>query len=204
MNTRIALCDARGPLNDLMDKLSGEEGLKWLRRLSRMLRGEDPFKFHAKDLPVWKTIKLGTHKTTDALKKALMDKGRCISNLAADILAKVTVSPTEAELDLVVVSVAELGFKDGALYEDICGRAQEFGLELCPAETGPQLCLQYYDQPLGEWVRLALKAIRDAGGSLRVFGVELYDDGLWLISICGGHGRFYGGSHRFAFVRPRK
>ena len=41
MNTRIVLCDARGPLTDLLEKLSGEEGESWLRALNRMLRKEN-------------------------------------------------------------------------------------------------------------------------------------------------------------------
>lgn len=39
---RIALCDARGPLNDLNDKLSGEDGDIWLDALKKMLRKDAP------------------------------------------------------------------------------------------------------------------------------------------------------------------
>ena len=35
---RIALCDASGPLTDLLQRLSGEDGTAWLRNLNKMLR----------------------------------------------------------------------------------------------------------------------------------------------------------------------
>src|SRR3989344_2728660 len=37
---RLALCDVVGPLNDLNQKLAGENGEEWLRHLKKMLRGE--------------------------------------------------------------------------------------------------------------------------------------------------------------------
>jgi hypothetical protein len=36
----LALCDARGPLTDLIQKLSGDNGVVWLKRLKMFLRGE--------------------------------------------------------------------------------------------------------------------------------------------------------------------
>ncbi|OGL66017.1 hypothetical protein A3B21_00620 [Candidatus Uhrbacteria bacterium RIFCSPLOWO2_01_FULL_47_24] len=41
---KVALCDRRGPLRDLNDKLSGEKGEDWLITLKRFLRHEDPWK----------------------------------------------------------------------------------------------------------------------------------------------------------------
>lgn len=37
----VALCDVRGPLNDLFEKLSGENGQNWLAELKKFLRMED-------------------------------------------------------------------------------------------------------------------------------------------------------------------
>lgn len=41
--SRVALCDARGPLTDLIEKLSGEDGSEWLRILNAALRKQNPF-----------------------------------------------------------------------------------------------------------------------------------------------------------------
>jgi hypothetical protein len=56
------------------------------------------------------------------------------------------------ELDLVVLSVFKLGFSDRASLHDIYARAVAQGFELCPAEVGPALRLNYLDQPLGEFL----------------------------------------------------
>lgn len=42
-NARLALCDVRGPLKDLEDKLSGEDGKFWAAALKKMLRRENPW-----------------------------------------------------------------------------------------------------------------------------------------------------------------
>ena len=36
--SRLVLCDASGPLKDLLEKLSGEDGERWLERLKKTLR----------------------------------------------------------------------------------------------------------------------------------------------------------------------
>ncbi len=41
--SRLLLCDARGPVEDLLQKLSGEEGKIWLEALKKMLRKENPW-----------------------------------------------------------------------------------------------------------------------------------------------------------------
>ena len=63
------------------------------------------------------------------------------------------------------LSVKELGFNDGAYYKDICTKALELGLELCPAEVGPALRLVYKDQSRGEWLRIAMEAITGSDGA---------------------------------------
>ena len=56
----VALGDVRGPLNDLMEKLSGSDGHKWLRAVKKTLRGENPWDFVNVCLN-WRTVyeKLG-------------------------------------------------------------------------------------------------------------------------------------------------
>jgi len=158
-------------------------------------------------LEVWKTIKLGVGlKTVDAFRSDLRVYGFRISDWARDILGKPAFSAAdkETELDLVVVSVAELGFKDGATRKDTYKRAQDIGLELCPAEVGPQLRLQYADQPMNEWLRIGMEPITGSDGDLSVFDVGHVGSGLWLIANVGFPGRFWHADSRWVFVRPRK
>ena len=78
--------------------------------------------------------------------------------------------------------MGDLGFpKDkNPTTDEVYKRIEELGLELCPAETGPQLCLKYADQPLNEWVRIGMKQIADRDGYPDVFCLKRYGDGLWL------------------------
>ena len=155
----------------------------------------------------WKTIKLGTGlKTADDFRKTLKDNGFNISDSASDILRKpaFTAAVEETEIDLVKVTVGELGFKKGARRDQIYERAKELGLELCPLEVGPQLRLQYQDQPNGEWILVAMEPIFDSDGSPWLFFVERGDSGRWLSGSWGDPGGFWRADDQWAFCRPRK
>ena len=155
----------------------------------------------------WKTIKLGTSlKTADDFRRVFTVDGFRIGNLGNDILGKPAfkAATTQIDVNLLNVSVAELGFKDGATRKDIYERAISLGLSLCPNEVGPQLRLQYKDQPNGEWLRIAMKPITASDNNLRIFEVGHDGDGLWLIGGNGRSGGFWAGSSRFVFIRPRK
>lgn len=99
----------------------------------------------------WKTIKLGTGlKTADAFRKALKE-AKCHIEMGANMLLdnpSFTVSQKEIEVELVNISVAELGFAKSQRIKEVYLRAQGLGLGLCPAEVGPQLRLQCMDEPV--------------------------------------------------------
>ncbi len=157
----------------------------------------------AEKFPIWKTIKLGTGlKIADDFRKALKQSGCKIGDWGNDILGKptFTASDTETEVDLAVVSVAELGFKDGATRKDIYNKAKELGLELCPNEVGPQLRLQYKNQPTGEWLRIAMEPISDSCGDLSVFDVGHYVSDLWLSGYYGHPDYFWFDGSRWVFA----
>ncbi|MEK7185229.1 MAG: hypothetical protein AAB726_01265 [Patescibacteria group bacterium] len=157
-------------------------------------------------MKVWKTLKLGTGiKDAAGFRTAIKAAGMKVGDWANDILGKpaFTASETEQEVNLVNLSVAELGFKDGARYDQICAKAQELGLELCPNEVGPQLRLQYTDQPKGEWLIIATESIADSHGDLSVFGIEHDDGELWLGAHDGDPGDVWDADDRFVFVRRK-
>ncbi len=190
-----------GQVEAIVNKLGGMDGVR------RFLSGEMVIKAIKQSFAIWKTIKLGTGlKTADDFRKALKRSGCKIGGWGNDILGKptFTASDIEMEVDLVNVSVAELGFKEGATRKDIYNKAKKLGLELCLNEVGPQLCLQYKDQPSGEWIRIAMEPISDSDGDLSIFRVEHDDRGLWLRGLYGFPDRFWLGYDRFVFVRPRK
>jgi hypothetical protein len=156
---------------------------------------------------IWKTIKLGTGlKTAEDFRKALKDNGFNISDRANDILGKAAfkTATEEVEVDLVKVTVGELGFKKSALRDQIYEHAKELGLELCLPEVGPQLRLQYRYQPNGEWVLIGMDPITASGGDLRVFCVgRNSDSGLCLHSPWGSTDSFWNPDNRWVFVRKK-
>lgn len=158
-------------------------------------------------LKVWQTIKIGTGvKSGKAFCSELEKKDFRIGDWARDVLKQkaFTIAAQEEDVDLVSLSVTDLGFKKGARYDAICTRGLELGLELCPAEVGPQLRLQYLDQPRGEWLVIAMGALRGSDGRLSVFRVAHDDDGRWLGTCCADPDDFFGGDRRFVFRLPRK
>ncbi|MFC1756597.1 hypothetical protein ACFLZC_00340 [Patescibacteria group bacterium] len=154
------------------------------------------------DFPTWKTIKLGTYGSTNAIRKAL-NHGFRVSNRADDILKKIEVSPVETEIELVVATTKQLTDKDRATTQEVFEGGKSRGWEPCPAEGGPQLRLQYRDQPKGDWLRIAMKPIAGSDGDLDVFLVEHDGVGLWLHALYGDPGGVWGGDGRWVFVRRK-
>jgi len=188
-----------GQIEAIGNKLGGPEGIR------RFLAGE--LVVREPDFKVFKTVKLGTGpKTAEDFRLALMDGGMKISEWADNILGQpaFTVAPEATMLDLVVLTPADLGFKDGAKREDIYASAKSRGLQLCPAEVGPQLRLAYRAQPKGEWLVIGMEPITASDGTLGLFRVERRGDGLWLDGHYAHPDYVWGGCPHFVFVLPRK
>ncbi len=190
-----------GQLDAIVRKLGGEAGVQ------RFLRGElTVVETRPREFPVWKTIRLGVHKTADAYRKALeVSKYRC-GEWVTDLFDKPAChcAEQETDVDLVVLSVDDLGFKQGALYSQICEKALAAGLELCPPEVGPALRLAYENQPRGERLIIATKPFADSGDELDLVAMEVSGGGgLWLRGDCGPSDRYWEPDRRFVFVRRR-
>lgn len=154
--------------------------------------------------PTWKTIELGTGlKTADDFRGALNAGGYKVGPWGNDLLERpeFKVSSSAARLDLVAVTVQELGLPHDAFRSDIYARAKEFGLELCPPEVGPQLRLQYPNQPQDEWLLIAMVPIVDLSGNRLVFHLVHEADGLWLAGAYGYPGSFWDNRYKWVFVQ---
>jgi hypothetical protein len=158
-------------------------------------------------LNVWKTVSLGEFPNSFALRNAL-DAADCgVGDLAEEILARPTFIPasSKADVDLVVITVAELGFAvESASLRDIYSRAEKLGLDLAPAEVGPALRLQYFDQPIGEFLHVGMKPITTWKGDPGIFVVANGGAGLILIAQNGSADTRMSASSAFLFVRPRE
>jgi hypothetical protein len=114
-----------------------------------------------------------------------------------------TTSKKQEHLNLIRLTVKDLGFSNSATTQEIYHRAEELDLELCPAETGPNLRLNYLDQPSGEYFRIAMKQI-DALGFSCVFSLFRIADGLWLYDDWAPPSNRWGADVEFVFRLRKK
>lgn len=150
------------------------------------------------------TVTIGG-KTAKELLRELEAAGIRISDYAKSMLNNREFKPgkNSEQTTLIRLTVADLGFKTSATTDQIYERAQVLGLELCPADTGPQYRLQYKNQPMNEWVVVGMKQISDPGGGPDVFRLGRSGVGLWLYDDWAGPGGEWSPDYRFVF-RLRK
>jgi len=159
------------------------------------------------DIAVWKRITLGTYKGVNAMRDALDAARMRVGESADEILGRPAFpySKTQNELDLVVVTAADLGFPTGSTpVAEIYRRAMQLGLELCPAEVGPQLRLQYANQPLGEFLHVAMQPIATWRGDLVDLTVGNGGAGLLLLGGDGNGDLKLHSRVKFVFVSPAR
>lgn len=186
----------------IVNKLGGEERAEAFLRGDLVLKPAD--RFHL----IWKTIKLGTGPKTGAeFIKAIHD-ARCVLGDWACAMMRddaFTASGVENELDLIIVSNHMLGFKKATILSETFARAKEYGLPFCPAEAGPQLRIQYLDQPLRENLIVAMEPIPALSGTPNVFEVRTNHDGMRvLVGTAAMPDALYSLDALFVFGVPRK
>jgi hypothetical protein len=153
---------------------------------------------------VFKTIKLGTEESNMDLLN-LLERDYLICPYVEQMMKKVVVADSEIEVDLVVVTPRELGFTENTRFDVICERAVSLGMERPSAEVGPQLRLQYADQPQDDRMMIiAMEPITSSDGVLELFGLGHGNSAPWLFSIYGAPDRVRGLDGRFVFCLPKK
>lgn len=119
---------------------------------------------------IFKTITVDKKPSTEGIN---------ISSYAQDMLTKIKWNKKQ-KIDLVRVTVKELGFDNWTTTEKLFARAKEMGLELCPPQVGLQLRVEYKDQPMDEWLYIGMEPISDRYGTPSVFRLDRVGGGLWL------------------------
>ena len=114
-------------------------------------------------------------KTKDQLREEIEAKNIFITSWANDLLKSkdFIVSKDIKRVDLVCLTVKDLGFSNDATTAEIYQRGKELGLELCSAEVGPHLRLQYLGE---EYMLIAMQQIADSSGDLDVFCLLWQED----------------------------
>jgi hypothetical protein len=150
---------------------------------STELTVETPARFR-----IWRKLTLGTHKGVNAYRNALDAAGIKVGDSADEILGRPAFryAGTKTEVEVTLVSAAKLGVESESTLADVYRRARQIGLELCPPEVGPQLRLDYRNQPLGEALNIAMEPVATYGGQPTILSLVNFGSGLALI---GGDGR---------------
>lgn len=149
-----------------------------------------------------KKIFLQTIKTIPTLdsppkaQEALDKENIYTSDWGKDILQKTEFSKESKEYDLVRFSVAQLGFPNGATIEKIYKKAEELGLELCPAEVGPLLRLQ---SKIKDWTSIAMEQVSDRDGDPNIFHLVSDGDQLRLYGSIARSDEQWDSSYQFVF-----
>ena len=147
------------------------------------------------------TLTLGTHRSGADLLESLIEEKCMVSAWSIQALENPSFPVVAAEitLDIVVVSMLEMGFAEGefATLDTIYNRAKQIGLETCPVELAVQLRLQFLDQPnyttrerLSEFFVASEPFVLTREGIPKIFSVVRDDrhpypktnTGLWLIA----------------------
>lgn len=122
-------------------------------------------------------------KTVSELKHELINK--VIKNkYDIDLIQKMNfnIQQTDVaqELETIFIEVKDMGLPVRPTFEQVYARAEELGLELCPAEVGPQLRLQDKYQPETDHYLIAMKQITREDGEPGIFRLEHSHTGLRL------------------------
>lgn len=137
-------------------------------------------------------------KTKSELIAEMKAKNIYLPDYAKDLLKNpdfVTLRGGE-HIALVRLAVKDLGFSGGATTDEIYQKAMEWGLELCPAEVGPQLRLQYHGN---DWMVVAMKQITDRGSRPSIFYLRRHGGELALSAWSAGPSCRWFASHEFVF-----
>jgi hypothetical protein len=156
---------------------------------------------------IWRTITLGTYKGVDAYRDA-MDPARIKIGVSADEILGRPAFPyakMKTDVELVVLSAAELGVEsDESSLLEVYERARRAGLELCPAEVGPQLRLAYRNQPLGEALDIAMEPVATYSGDPTILTLANWGTGLMLIGRDGRSESKVNRISRIVFALPTR
>ena len=164
-----------------------------------------------------RTVEIGGLTKSQLIQK-LHQHSIMINEYGKQLLAddRFTTSHTKYSLQTVELTVAGLGFRDGATTVQIIKKATELGLELCPLELGPHLRLQYLDQPEGDAggslqrhqapsgsITIASKVLTEDDDFPKGFYLRRINNELWLRGYRADHLHVWNPFDHFIFVRSK-
>ncbi len=121
-------------------------------------------------------------KTSKELQELTGKNQVTINFQAKDMLdaSEFVTSKQPERIDLIRLTVEDLGSGERLTVQEIYARALELGLELCPPTVGPEYRLAHLDQPVDDWVAVGMKPISGKDGYPCVFTVVRHSVGPCL------------------------
>lgn len=134
---------------------------------------------------VLRELRLGNGLVSaDDFRTALKHAGMKTSIRANDILDNPSliaqIQKDERDVELVIATPHELGCPSPPTLEEARIHAMRFSLTRCTPEIGPQLRLQYPNQPRGEWLVVVMMPVTRMDGYIHLYQVAHHADGLFL------------------------
>lgn len=109
---------------------------------------------------IWKTIEIGKISSISGLQSALNINNCYLDNRSIEMINSpyFSLSNERKLIKLICVSPHDLGIKNIFFnsYQRMCNSALSQGLNLCPAEIGPQICLQLNSHNITEDIHLSV------------------------------------------------
>ena len=146
--------------------------------------------------PIWRSVVIENKPDLNGIN---------ISFYVNDMIEKIPYPVKRQKIDLVKVTVGELGFTKGySTTSEIYTKAHELGLALCPPQVGLQLREDYREQSQEEWISIGMEPITDSRVGPRVFGLRRGGDRLWLYGPWAGPDSWWYLDSEFVFVSTSK
>lgn len=147
--------------------------------------------------PILKERTIIGGKTGNELEKLLTENNMYLWSNAKDMLhsPEFEISPRGTEITSVTLSVAQLGFPNGATYQQIMDKANEYDLDVVPHDFAPTKRLSDLDT---SWRIMHMRPIATAGEP-RLFGIHTIGDDLELLDNWGNPENSWNADNRFVF-----
>lgn len=198
----VALRDARGPLNTLLERLAGKEGSLWLRRLNQFNRSENPFM--SPQIFEVTSNGLSGESWITRLKKARYQVG----DYAAQLLSgKKFVATKGVTYRLAIIKGEE--FEDSErVTENIRAEANRRGYVTPSAEHAPLLRECISDEEIEAmglcWLIVMHEPIKGADGDPGLLGLNRRGGGRWLSAFWDDPGYRWNRGNGFVFLVPQE
>lgn len=164
-----------GQIEAVVNKMGGMEGIH------KFLSGETIIIPNPR-LKIWRRIEIGGMKDKEYYLALLKENNIRISEGAKQMIKRMDFEKEkEREVDLVKISVGQLGCRESGRLEEIYKNASKFGLELCPFQTALELCLQENGFNI---IYVGMKPIVVKNNDLLIFSIGHSEPGgaFWLQS----------------------